>query len=79
MAFKCQLCKSRRTKTRQSNYNIWQICETTKQPVKLAYHLVNYFKKGNSKIHALSRSVAIVYDCGCVLAAHVSIMHTLQI
>ena len=30
MAFTCQLYKSRRTKTRQSNYKIWQICETTK-------------------------------------------------
>ena len=30
VAFTCQLHKSRRTKTRQSNYKIWQICETTK-------------------------------------------------
>ena len=30
MAFTCQLYKSRRTKTRQSNYKIWQICETNK-------------------------------------------------
>ena len=30
VAFTCQLYKSRRTKTRQSNYKIWQICETTK-------------------------------------------------
>ena len=30
-------------------------------------------------MHALGRSVAIVYECGCVLAAHVSIMYTLQI
>ena len=36
-------------------------------------------KKANSKMHALGRSVAIVYECGCVLAAHVSIMYTLQI
>ena len=28
--FTCQLYKSRKTKTRQSNYKIWQICETTK-------------------------------------------------
>ena len=36
-------------------------------------------KKATSKMHALSRSVTIVYECGCVLAAHVSIMYTLQI
>ena len=30
-------------------------------------------------MHALGRSVTIVYDCGYVLAAHVSIMYTLQI
>ena len=36
-------------------------------------------KKANSKMHALGRSVAIVYECGCVLAAHVSIMYILQI
>ena len=53
--------------------------ENTKQAVKLAYHLVNLNKKANSKMHALGRSVAIVYECGCVLAAHVSIMYTLQI
>ena len=47
--FTCQLCKSRRTKTRQSNYKIWQIWETTKQPVKLAYHLVNLKKKQTVK------------------------------
>ena len=36
-------------------------------------------KKANSKMHALGRSVTIVYECGRVLAAHLSIMHTLQI
>ena len=36
-------------------------------------------KKANSKIHALGRGVAIVYECECVFAAHVSIMYTLQI
>ena len=30
-------------------------------------------------MRALGRIVAIVYECGCVLAAHVSIMNTLQI
>ena len=30
-------------------------------------------------MHALGRSVAIVYKCGCVLGTHVSIMYTLQI
>ena len=30
-------------------------------------------------MHALGRSVAIVYECGCVLAEHVSIVYTLQI
>ena len=30
-------------------------------------------------MHALGQSVTIVYECGCVLAAHVSIMYTLQI
>ena len=41
VAFTCQLHKSRRTKTRQSNYKIWQICETTKWH---SYHLVNFKK-----------------------------------
>ena len=36
-------------------------------------------KKATSKIHASSGSVTIVYECGFVLAAHVSIMYTLQI
>ena len=36
-------------------------------------------KKATSEIHALSPSVTIVYECGCVLAPHVSIMYTLQI
>ena len=36
-------------------------------------------KKANSKIRALGWSVTIVYECGCVLAAHASIMYTLQI
>ena len=44
VAFTCQLYKSRRTETRQSNYKIWQIGETTKQPVKHAFHLVNLKK-----------------------------------
>ena len=30
-------------------------------------------------MHALRRSVAIVYECGCVLAAHAPIMYILQI
>ena len=30
-------------------------------------------------MHELGRNVAIVYGCGCVLAAHLSIMYTLQI
>ena len=30
MAFTCQFYKSRRTRTWQSNYKIWQICEATK-------------------------------------------------
>ena len=30
-------------------------------------------------MHAIVKSVAIVYECGCVLEAHVSIMYTLQI
>ena len=30
-------------------------------------------------MHALGRSVTIVYECGCVLAAHVSVMNSLQI
>ena len=48
-------------------------------PVKLACHLVNLNKKANSKVHALGRSVAIVYECGCVLAVHLSVMYTLQV
>ena len=30
-------------------------------------------------MHALGRSLTIAYDYGCVLAAHVSIIYTLQI
>ena len=30
-------------------------------------------------MHALGRSVTIIYECRCVLAAHVTIMYTLQI
>ena len=30
-------------------------------------------------MHALGRSVTVVYECGCVSAAHVSVMYTLQI
>ena len=30
-------------------------------------------------MHASGRSVAIVYECGCVLAAHILIMYSLQI
>ena len=30
-------------------------------------------------MHALGRSVAIVFECGCVLAAHISVMYTLQL
>ena len=30
-------------------------------------------------MHALGQSVAMVYECGCVLAAHISIMYNLQI
>ena len=36
-------------------------------------------KKANSKMHALGRSVAIVFECGYVLAAHISVMYTLQL
>ena len=42
----------------------------TRQSIKLANMCV---------MHALGRSVAIVYQCGCVLASHVSIMYALQI
>ena len=40
---------------------------------------MNLNKKATSKMHALGRNVAIVYECGCVLAAHVSIMPTLHV
>ena len=40
---------------------------------------MNLNKKANSKMHASGRSVAIVYECGCVLAAHILIMYSLQI
>ena len=36
-------------------------------------------KKENSKTYALGPSVAIVSECECVLAAHVSVMYTLRI
>ena len=42
--FTCQLYKSRRSKTKQSNYKTWQIYKTTKETVKLAYHIVNFKK-----------------------------------
>ena len=78
MAFTCQLYKSRRTKTRQSNYKIWQNVKVLNSQSSMDSTLW-ILKKANSKMHALGRSVAIVYECGCVLAAHVSIMYTLQI
>ena len=47
---------------------------------QLSMHITLWIlKKANSKMHALGRSVTIVYDCGCVLAAHVSITYALQI
>ena len=47
---------------------------------KLSMHsTLLILKKANSKMHALCRSVTTVYECGCVLAAHVPIMSTLQI
>ena len=78
VAFTCQLYKSRRNKTRQSNYEIWQHVKVLNS--KLSMHSTLWIlKKANSKMHALCRSVTIVYECGCVLAAHVSIMYTVQI
>ena len=47
---------------------------------QLSMHITLWiFKKSNSKMHALGRSVTILYECGCVLAVHLSIMYTLQI
>ena len=47
---------------------------------QLSIHItLRVLKKANSKMRALVRSVAIVYECWCVLEAHVSIMNTLQI
>ena len=44
---------------------------------QLSMHITLWIlKKANSKMHALGRSVTIVYECGCVLAAHASIMDT---
>ena len=40
---------------------------------------MNLSKKANSKMHALCRNVAIVNECGCVLATLISMMYTLQI
>ena len=67
VAFICQLYKSKRTKTSQSNYKIWQNVKVLNS--QLSLHI---------KMHALGRGVAIVYECECVFAAHVSIMYTLQ-
>ena len=76
VAFTCQLYKSRRT--RQSNYKTWQTGETTNSQLSM-HSTLWILKKANRKMHALGRSVTIVYDCWYVLAAHVSIMYTLQI
>ena len=47
---------------------------------QLSMHSTSWIlKKTNSKMHVLGRSVTIDYDCGCVLAAHVSVMYTLKI
>ena len=78
VAFTCQLYKSRRTKTRQSNYKIWQNVKVLNSQLSM-HSTLWILKKANSKMHALGRSVTIVYECGRVLAAHLSIMHTLQI
>ena len=44
---------------------------------QLSLHITLWIlKKPNSKMHVLTRSEAIVCECGCVLAAHVSIMYT---
>ena len=44
---------------------------------QLSLHITLWIlKKANSKMHASGRSVAIAYECGCVLAAHASIMDT---
>ena len=44
---------------------------------QLSMHITLWIlKKANSKMHASGRSVTIVYECGCVLAAHASIMDT---
>ena len=78
VVFTCQLYKSRRTKTRQPNYKIWQICETTNSQLSM-HSTLWILKRANSKMHALGRSVTVVYECGCALTAHVSVMYTLQI
>ena len=78
VAFTRQLYKSRRTKTRHSNYRIWQNVKVLNSQLSM-HSTLWILKKANSKMHALGRSVTIVYECGCVLAAHVSIMYTLQI
>ena len=44
---------------------------------QLSLHITLWiFKKANSKMHALGRSVAIACECGRVLVAHISIMYT---
>ena len=44
---------------------------------QLSMHITLWIlKKANSKMHASGRSVTIAYECGCVLAAHASIMDT---
>ena len=78
VAFTCQLYKSRRTKTRQSNYKIWQNVKVLNSQLSMDSTLWILIK-ANSKMHALGRSVTIIYESGYVLAAHVSIMYTLQI
>ena len=78
MTFTCHLYKSRRTKTRQTNNKIWQNVKVLNSQLSFPMTLW-ILKKANSKIHALGRGVAIVYECECVFAAHVSIMYTLQI
>ena len=40
---------------------------------------MNLNKRANSKVHALGRNVAIVYECGSLLAAHVSVLYALRL
>ena len=58
VAFTCQLYKSRRTKTRQSNYKFGKYVKLLNSQLSM-HSTLWVLKKANSKMHALGRSVDV--------------------